>query len=649
MNPLYIFFFIIFLVPSESLSQVSSYQLVQDMGRGLNLGNVLSAPVEGNWAPVVYEQYFIDVKNEGFSNVRIPVDFYGSRTTGSTAGFSTNAGTAGSYSGSISDFTVSQTYLNRLQTIVDWSISQELYTIIDFHGAQLKSEFLTTFNSNEPNYTSPSSSKRAADLMKFKSIWTAIANQFINYSNTLIFEVVNEPYFELSSDEMDALNTLIISTIRATGGNNSTRSIIITGGTLNSYQAPTAIGSNVIQSDDYLIASFHYYQPFNFTSSSTSNNNVFNWGSESEKSTIISHFNQVKTWSELNNIPVTLGEFGADNANGVNYSTGLDGDFGGPENSGRVEYHRFLAEQAINRGFSFSAWCAGNKSNKTINLRTDNPSTSNAISGVWVTDVKDALLESGTWPLCYGPSIDSVILNPDFECGYSDQWIFSVQGSLAAANYSDASGDSYEGNVGGKVEVTNADVYNKVLLSNNIYTGDLTGKTITIHGYVKTLGPNQTIKIRIKSIVSGITTFTPSDVIYLYDGSLEGANYEQVEFLYDVPENTASIQVQLLFGQDEGIYLIDDFSVLIEDTSLGLDVFETDTIIKLFPNPSENFVTISTNLVVSSLKIFNSIGQLVHEQMNTNRINLDTYSVGNYILKIETTSGSSHYKKLFVK
>ena len=52
--------------------------------------------------------------------------------------------------------------------------------------------------------------------MKFKSIWTAIANHFINYPETLIFEVVNEPYFELSADEMDALNTLIISTIRAT-------------------------------------------------------------------------------------------------------------------------------------------------------------------------------------------------------------------------------------------------------------------------------------------------------------------------------------------------------------------------------------------------------------------------------------------------
>ena len=214
------------------VAQVSSYQVVQDMGRGVNLGNTLSAPVEGNWAPIVYEQYFADVKNEGFSNVRIPVDFYGNRTTGSTASFSILSGTASNYNGTISDFMVSQTYLDRLQTVVDWSISQGLYTVIDFHGAQLKSEFLTTFEISEPNYSSPSSEKRAADLMKFKSIWTAIADKFINYPETLIFEVVNEPYFELSADEMDALNTLIISSIRSTGGNNETRSIIITGGTL---------------------------------------------------------------------------------------------------------------------------------------------------------------------------------------------------------------------------------------------------------------------------------------------------------------------------------------------------------------------------------------------------------------------------------
>jgi endoglucanase len=124
MNRLTTFLYFTFFISFELIAQVNPYQVVQDMGRGVNLGNTLSAPVEGNWAPVVYEQYFLDVKNEGFSNVRIPVDFYGSRTTGSTTSFSINAGTAGNYNGSISDFTVSQTYLNRLQTIVDWSISQ---------------------------------------------------------------------------------------------------------------------------------------------------------------------------------------------------------------------------------------------------------------------------------------------------------------------------------------------------------------------------------------------------------------------------------------------------------------------------------------------------------------------------------------------
>ena len=320
-------FSLLIFISFKIIAQATPYEIVQNMGRGINLGNTLSAPDEGSWAPIVHESFFEDVKNEGFSNVRIPVDFYGDRTTGSTASFSTASGTSSSYGGSISDFTVDTDYLTRLETVIDWSINQGLYTVLDFHGAELKSEFIHTFDIEASEYSAPTSAKRSADLMKFKSIWTTIANRFINHSDHLIFEIINEPYFELSDSEMDALNTLIISTIRETGGNNTTRSIIITGGTQASYLAPTAIGSAIIQSDDYLIASFHYYQPFNFTSSSSSNPNYddFNWGTGNDKPNVISHFDSVKNWSEINNIPVTLGEFGADNANGINYVTGIDG------------------------------------------------------------------------------------------------------------------------------------------------------------------------------------------------------------------------------------------------------------------------------------------------------------------------------------
>ena len=123
-----LFLFILNFV--ELTAQVNPYEVVQNMGRGINLGNTLSAPVEGNWAAVVYEQYFIDVKNEGFSNVRIPVDFYGSRTSGSTASFSATAGTAATYNGSLTDFNVSQSYMDRLQTLVDWSLTSGDFGLI---------------------------------------------------------------------------------------------------------------------------------------------------------------------------------------------------------------------------------------------------------------------------------------------------------------------------------------------------------------------------------------------------------------------------------------------------------------------------------------------------------------------------------------
>ena len=58
-------------------AQTTPTQMIQKMGRGINLGNVLSAPVEGNWSGAATQQYFIDVANARFTNVRIPIDFFG--------------------------------------------------------------------------------------------------------------------------------------------------------------------------------------------------------------------------------------------------------------------------------------------------------------------------------------------------------------------------------------------------------------------------------------------------------------------------------------------------------------------------------------------------------------------------------------------
>ena len=106
-------------------------------------------------------------------------------------------------------------------------------------------------------------------MTKFKSIWLAVATRFRDYAPELIFEIVNEPYFELSAAEMDTLNSEIIPIIRATGGNNAYRNLILVGGGENSYLAPQQINPTILSGDSNLIATFHYYDPFKFTEFAT--------------------------------------------------------------------------------------------------------------------------------------------------------------------------------------------------------------------------------------------------------------------------------------------------------------------------------------------------------------------------------------------
>jgi len=221
-------FLVVYVVPFVLFAQEdprTGAEMVTEMGRGINLGNVLSAPTEGDWAAPVTEQYFIDVAAAGFTNVRIPVDFLGTRTTyndgisdiANTVSYSPEIGTVSQYTGET--FTIDSDYLERVKTVINWSIAQGLVTILDFHGQHLKSDFVKTFDSDEGAYTAPTSARRAADNAKFRAIWTQLALEFEDHSYKLVFEIINEPYFHMSKDDMDTLNDEILAIIRV-GGNN---------------------------------------------------------------------------------------------------------------------------------------------------------------------------------------------------------------------------------------------------------------------------------------------------------------------------------------------------------------------------------------------------------------------------------------------
>lgn len=671
-------FLVINLVSFVLFAQTSPSDMVAQMGRGINLGNVFSAPVEGNWAEVVEQQYFIDVASAGFTNVRIPMDFFGIRTTGDTSGYSATAGTSGSYTGTPADYVVLSTYLDRIEEVIDWALLADLTVTLDFHGADLKSEFLYTFDSGEPEYTNPTSARRAADNEKFRAIWTQVADRFKNHADDLLFEIINEPYFEMSAAEMNTLNTDILAIIRGSGGSNGTRNVIITGGGATSHNAPLQIEPSIISGDSYLIATFHYYQPFNFTSSSADSRDVESWGTVGDKSTLTTRFDDVLTWATTNNIPVFVGEFGADNTGGYNYSTGdlrtigtnaTGFADGGPDNASRVEYHRFIAEQSINRGFSFAAWDSGPKSNKTIHMRKDSPSSVNyninnfsvisynpkstnistvVDNTIWVEDLKSALL--GTSTSCDNST--QLIMNPNFECGFNSNWgIFVAGTSLAVATFSDGTTDSRSGNISGKIDVTTADNYNSVLLRNQEYTSDLTSKTITVKAYVKASTGAQTFKIRIKAIVNGSNVLSVSPIINL------STNYpaSPFEFEYVIPANTSSIQVQTMVGNEVGIYYFDDLEFSIDNT-LSTNTIELNNEVVLFPNPSHDFVNVklaSSDKKIKHIRIIDINGRIItkYTPKHINSIKLNTNNLENGIYLIQVTTSDNkvlRHKKIVV-
>ena len=202
--------------------------------------------------------------------------------------------------------------------------------------------------------------------------------------------------------------------------------------------------------------------------------------------------------------------------------------YGGPNNMDRVEYHRYIAEEAIVNDFAFSAWCSGNKSTKTINLRNDNPNNSSIdpysgeiITENWVNDVKEALI---------GCPENELIQNPDFDCiSINNSWSLTNYGG-ADADYTDAFEESFQESssfVNVQSLATNNSGFNKVILNNVNYNESLNGKTIN---QVRIMGKLKELKSEIMEIGSTGNNYSVSDEIFLSN------QYELKEVEFNIDE-----------------------------------------------------------------------------------------------------------------
>lgn len=286
---------------------LSATDAVQRMGIGINLGNTLDAPYEGDWA-LAGEEYYIEAfKNAGFKHVRIPI-------------------TWGNHIDESSPYQIDPEFLDRVETIVNWVLSRDMIAIINVHHDEwIKSEYDSVSNLN-----------------RFDSIWIQVSERFKHASSDLIFEIINEPK-GLTEAQVNELNKRALSIIR----NETSNRLVVFAGNEWSGIDPLLATENPDPTDPFLIGNFHSYDPWQFAGICTQP-----WGSDLDKENLRNIYVQAYEWSVTNNVPVMVNEFGS-----AKY------DFQNPENvcdqSQREEYLRAHVQNAFEFGLAGTFWDDG--------------------------------------------------------------------------------------------------------------------------------------------------------------------------------------------------------------------------------------------------------------------------------------------------
>ncbi len=278
----------------------TAMEFVSHMKLGWNLGNTLDSTIneystpsgaEQNWGCPITTKSMIDlVKSSGFNTIRIPVT-WGEKCSGS-------------------DFTIDSAWMNRVQEVVDYAIDNGMYVILNIHHD----------NSQRSNnaYFYPDQSHYNNSIKFITSIWTQVANRFEGYDNHLVFETLNEPrlvgnsQYEWNGGNAEArqivneYNAAALKAIRATGGNNTKRFVMMPGYAASS--SAVAVNDIVLPDDDHLIVDIHGYAPYEFALNRTGTDQ---WNQNSGTYEIVSIFETAKSKFLSKGIPVVIGEFGA--------------------------------------------------------------------------------------------------------------------------------------------------------------------------------------------------------------------------------------------------------------------------------------------------------------------------------------------------
>ena len=299
---------------------------------GMPEGSIKAETAWGN--PVVTKKTIKAVRDAGFNAVRIPIRWQCHITNAAA-------------------MSIDKAWMTRIKEVVGWCLQNDLKVIINVHHDKWL-EGRPTYQYKEENN------------QKLALLWMNIASEFAQYDYRVAFAGTNEVHIRDNWGKpetenlavQNSYNQTFIDVVRATGGNNLKRHLIVQTYVCNpdfglyngDFIIPTDTEGN---GNNYMSVEFHYYTPWDYAGECKFNY----WGqpykdkveaSPSDEQTMTDFFDRVvSTWSDKG-LGIVIGEWGVTDRQ--------EGEQTDLIRENMTYYCRFLVSEAKKRGFSTFVW-----------------------------------------------------------------------------------------------------------------------------------------------------------------------------------------------------------------------------------------------------------------------------------------------------
>jgi endoglucanase len=209
---------------------------------------------------------------------------------------------------------ISPFWIGRVREVIGYARKAGLYVIINEHW--------------DGGWQQPTYKARDAANAKLARFWNQIATALADQDDRVLFAGTNEVMVKDDWTEpkreycevQNGFNQVFVDTVRATGGKNATRWLVVQSFNTN---IDLAVKCNATMprdsTPDRLMMEVHFYDPYNFTLNTS--NSIWQWGKLAKdpkatepwgnESHIDTQFDKMKTNFVDKGIPVILGEYAA--------------------------------------------------------------------------------------------------------------------------------------------------------------------------------------------------------------------------------------------------------------------------------------------------------------------------------------------------